>query len=100
MKGAKQKEMFEISDLRRRETLYLRSVCPFVHPGGRGWGTLIFSYIGRLGLFFLGGGGGSKFCISILLGFSEENFMDFWGLHKIGLYLEQGTEWIVYFWGC
>ena len=46
MSGAKQKEMFEISDLRRRETLHLRSVCP---PGGC---TLMFSYICRLMLFF------------------------------------------------
>ena len=67
MRGAKQIEkiMLEISDLRRREILHLRSVC---HPGGGGASTLIFSYIGRLGLlfffcfcfccflFFLGGG--------------------------------------------
>ena len=31
MRGAIQKEMFEISDLRRRDILHLRSVCPFVH---------------------------------------------------------------------
>ena len=43
MRGAKQKEMFEISDLRRRETLHLRSICPFVHGGGGGGGTLIIS---------------------------------------------------------
>ena len=49
MRGAKQKEMFEISDLRRREILLLRSVCPFVPKGGD---TLIFSYIHRPGLFF------------------------------------------------
>ena len=54
MRGAKQKEMFEISDLRRR----VRSVCPFVPQcvcvcvwGGGGGGTLIFSYIRRLWLF-------------------------------------------------
>ena len=49
MRGAKQKEMFEISDL-KREILHLRSVC---FPPGWGWGggTLIFSYIRRLGLF-------------------------------------------------
>ena len=28
MRGAKHKEVFEISDLRRREILHLRSVCP------------------------------------------------------------------------
>ena len=46
MRGAKQKEMFEISDLRRRETLHFRSVCPFVHQcvgGGGGGGG--YSYI-------------------------------------------------------
>ena len=72
MRGAKQKEMFEISDLRRR----VRSVCPFVPlcvcMVWGGGGTLIFSCIRRLWLFlglkflnfnllfffFLGGGGG------------------------------------------
>ena len=79
MRGAKQIEkiMLEISDLRRREILHLRSVC---HPGGGGGAsTLIFSYIGRLGLLlffcfcfccflFFFWGGGSKFCISIISG--------------------------------
>ena len=54
MRGAKQKEMFEISDLRRREILHLRSLCPFIPQwvgGGGGGGTLIFSYIHRLWLF-------------------------------------------------
>ena len=51
MRGAKQKEMFEISDL-RREILHLRSVRLFVPQGGGV--TLIFSYIRRLGLFFFG----------------------------------------------
>ena len=50
MRDAKQKEMFEISDLRRRETLHLRglSVCLSTSGvgGGREGGTLIFSYIG------------------------------------------------------
>ena len=44
MRGAKKKEMFEISDLRRREIFHLRSVCPFSPGGG---GTLYFhTYIG------------------------------------------------------
>ena len=30
MRSAKQKEMFEISDMRRREILLLKSVCPLV----------------------------------------------------------------------
>ena len=34
MRGAKQKEMFEISDLRRRETLHLRSVRLSTTDGG------------------------------------------------------------------
>ena len=57
--------------------------------GPRG-GTLIFSHICRLGLFFWG----SKFWISIFLGVFRkmniiggfEDFVDiFWGHHKIGL---------------
>ena len=68
MRGAKQKEMFEISDLRRRETLHFRSVCPFVHQcvggGGGGGGTLIFSNIRRLRLFL----GVQNLEISIFLG--------------------------------
>ena len=60
MRAAKQKEMFEISDL-RREILHLSSdpikywvrdlwsVC-LIFPLG---GTFIFSYIRRLGLFFV-----------------------------------------------
>ena len=31
LRGVKQKEMFEISDLRKREILHLRYVCLFVH---------------------------------------------------------------------
>ena len=41
MKGAKQKEMFEITDL-RREILHLRSVCPFFPRGGGGGYSDIF----------------------------------------------------------
>ena len=52
MRGAKQKEMFEISDMRRREILLLRSVCPFVPQEGGGGDTQIFSYLNRPGLFF------------------------------------------------
>ena len=46
--------MFEISDLRRRE-IHLRSVCPFPPRGvcvwGGGGGSLICSYMLRLGVF-------------------------------------------------
>ena len=51
MRDVKQKELFEISDLRRREILHFKSVCLF-SPRGEGV-TLIFSYICRLALFFL-----------------------------------------------
>ena len=53
------------------------------------WGTLIFSYIRRLGPFF----GGSKFWISIFLGISEKKIgvlrvcWHFFGHNKIGLVL-------------
>ena len=62
-------------------------------PGRGGGGTLIFSYIRRLGPFFWG----SKFCISIFFWvFRKINiflgmkilWIFFWGHHKIGLYLE------------
>ena len=47
MRGAKQKKMFEISDLRRREILHL-SVCFSPEGGGgggKGRGYSIFSYM-------------------------------------------------------
>ena len=68
MRGAKQKKMFEISDL-RREILNLRSVCLSVPPPPTpgGGGTLIFSCIPRLRLFW---------------GFKILNFNTFGGLQK------------------
>ena len=52
MRGAKQKEMFEISDLRRREILHLRSVWPYF--GGRGY-SYIFIHTYHVGSgYFLG----------------------------------------------
>ena len=69
MRGAKPKEMFVISDL-RREILHLGSVCLFFPEegmGGGGGGTLIFSYIRRLGLFF----GVQNFEFQYFWGFSE-----------------------------
>ena len=78
MRGAKQKEMFEISDLRRRQILHLRfaaSVRFSPWGKGEGGGTLIFSYsffFRKLNIF-----GGLKI-LWIFLG----------GYHKIGLYLE------------
>ena len=79
----------QISDL-RREIPYLRSVCLFSPPQGGG-GTLIFSCICRLGLFWgvqsfifqYFGGGFRK--LNIFGGI--EDFVDiFGGHHKIGLY--------------
>ena len=68
MRGAKQKETFEISDLRRRETLHFRYVCLFVHQCvGGGGGTLIFSYIRRLRIF---------------LGVQNLEFQYFWGFSE------------------
>ena len=63
MRGAKQKEMFEISDL-RREILHFRSVCLFSPGEEGGGGTLIFSCIHRLRLF---------------LGVQNFEFQYFWG---------------------
>ena len=85
------KKMYEISDLRRREILLLRSVCPFVPQGGGGC-ILIFSYIHRPMLFF----GFKTLNFNNFGGFQKteylweyEDFVDiFWGHHKIGLYLE------------
>ena len=72
MRGAKQKEMFEILDL-RSEILNLRSVC-LSFPrgggggGGGGGGTLIFSCTCRLGLFL----GVQNFEFQYFWGFSED----------------------------
>ena len=94
MGGAKQKEMFEISDL-KREILHLRSVC--LSPPGSlcvcvcvGGGTLIFSCIRRLELFL----GVQNFELQYFWGFQKTEYFwgyeDFvhilWGHHKIGLY--------------
>ena len=60
--------------------------------GGGGGGTLIFSYLRRLGSFF----GGSKFLISIFWGVFRKItifrgmqilWIYIWGHHKIRLYL-------------
>ena len=71
MRGAKQKDMFDISDLRRREILHLMSVCLFFSPGGRGYSDIFIR------------------CLGYLLGFKILNFIIFWVFQK--------TE---YFWGC
>ena len=69
MRGAKQKEMFEISDLRRKEILHLRSVGLFFPGGGGGGGVLLYfnTYVGS-GYF---------------LGFKILNFNIFWVFQKI-----------------
>ena len=80
MRGAKQKEMFEISDL-RREILILRSVCspppPYINANvgsGYFWGFKILNF----NIF----GGFQK--TEYFWGY--EDFVDiFWGHHKIGL---------------
>ena len=68
MRGAKQKEMLEISDFRRGEILHLRSAGPFSLREGGG-GTLIFSYIHRLRLFY----GGQNLNFNILWVFRKLN---------------------------
>ena len=90
MNGAKQKEMFEISDLRRREILHLRFVCLFP-PGGGGGGVLLYfhAYVGS-GCFW----GFKILNFNILGGFQKteyfwgyEDFVDiFGGHHKIRPY--------------
>ena len=103
MRGAKQKEIFEISDL-RREILHLRSVCLFFPPG-----TLIFSCIRRLVLFL----GVSILNFNIFGGFQKteyfwgyEDFVDiFWGvITKLDYTMHfrvfsegQGTKWRIFF---
>ena len=62
MRGAKQKEMFETSDLRRRESLHLRSVCPVARQGEGGGG---------------GGGGGRGYCDIFILGILNFNIFGF-----------------------
>ena len=111
MRGAKQKEMFEISDLRGRGILHLRSVCLFVPQERRG--ILIFSYIRRLGQFFFSV---QNFEFQYFWGFHKTEYfwgmkilwILFWGHHKICPYLEvismhfrafsesQGTEWRIF----
>ena len=67
MRGAKQKEMFEISDLRRR----VRSVCPFIPLWDFGyfWGVQNFEF--QFSFFFWGGGGGG--------GGGSDDFVDIFG---------------------
>ena len=74
MRGAKQKEMFAISDLRRREILHLRSVCQFVtRGGGGGW---YFHHRYAQAIFFFFGGGVKILHFNIFWGVSEEDFVD------------------------
>ena len=65
MTGAKQKEMFEISDLRRREILHLRSVSLFIPKWVGGGFSDIFK---------------NTYALAIFGGFSDD-FVDifFWG---------------------
>ena len=83
MRGAKQKEMFEISDLRRREIRL--SFCPPVGGFGGGGGVLLYihTYVGS-GYF----GGFKILNFNIFGGFQKILWILFGGHHKIGLYLE------------
>ena len=101
MRGAKQKEMFEISDLRRR----VRSVCPFIWGGGGGGGTLaifwgfkILNFNLFFYFFFWGGGGGSDDFVDIFGG-SSQNWTIFRGYFYFRDFSEgQGTDRRI-FWG-
>ena len=104
MRGAKQKEMFAISDLRRREILHLRpsvSLSPGGGGGGGGGGYSDIFIIGTLGLwaiFFWGGG--AKFCISIFLGGFQKKILWIFFLgssQNWTIYLELG-EWTKAHW--
>ena len=89
MRGAKQKEMFEISDLRRR----VRSVCPFIPLWGWGGGTLaIFWGFKILNFNFFFGGGGSDDFVDIFWG-SSQNWTIFRGYFYFRDFSEgQGTD--------
>ena len=45
-----------------------------IAQGEGGGGTLIFSYIGRLGSFFWGGGGGQNFEFQYFGGFQKDEY--------------------------
>ena len=110
MRGAKQKKIFEISDL-RREILHLRSVCLSVSPPPPGPSvclcTLYFhAYVGSGYL------GCSILWISIFMGFQKteyfwgyEDFVDIFGvitkldytMHLRVFSEGQGTQWRIYF---
>ena len=91
MRGAKQKEMFEILDL-RSEILNLRSVClSFPRGGGGGGGGVLLYFHAHVdsGYFW----GFKILNFNIFGGFQKtEYFWDMkilwilWGHHKIGLY--------------
>ena len=110
MRGAKQKEMFEISDL-RREILHLRSVCLSVWGGGGGvllyfhafvgsgyfWGFKIFEF-----QYLGGGGGGGGQKTEYFWGY--EDFVDIFGvitkldtMHFRVFSEGQGTKWRIFF---
>ena len=100
MRGAKQTEMFEISDL-RREILHLRSVRLFSPEGG----VVLLYFHANVGLGYFGGSNVLNFNIFLFFFYfffffffwgggvqkteyfwGYEDFVDtFWGHHKIGL---------------
>ena len=89
MRGTKQKEMFEISDLKRREILHFRSVYSFVPQaeGGGGYSD-IFMHTYRVGPgYFLG---------FKILNFNKKNF--FWGgggMKILWIFLGSSQNWTI-----
>ena len=66
MRGAKQKEMLEISDLRRGEILHLRSAGPFSLREGGGGYSYIFIHTWAQTILW-----GSKFEFQYFMGFQK-----------------------------
>ena len=107
MRSAKQKEMSEISDLRRMEILHLRSNCPW---GGWGGYSYIFIHTQARAIFFI-----KNFEFQYSWGFSEnwifwwyedfvniflgssQNYLEVISMHFRVISEGQGTEWRIFF---
>ena len=84
--------MFEISDLRRREILHLKSGCPFF-PRGRGEGVLWYfhTYVGS-GYFL-----GFKILNLIFIGCFFQKTEYFWGYEDfVGIFLGSSQNWTIF----